>query len=77
MGLEEGGIGKGEQDREKWRCDMRESLTVRGRCLPQQSSAKGFPKGTLVLIKTGPILNSNPLAWLASSGEALSNHWNR
>lgn len=38
---------------------------------------QGFSWGTLVLIKTGPILNSNPLAWLASSGNALSNHWNR
>lgn len=56
---------------------MRESLSVRRRCLPQQPSAKDFPKGTLVLIKTGPILNSNPLAWLASSGNALSKHSNR
>lgn len=39
--------------------------------------SQGFSWGTLVLIKTGPILNSNPLAWLASSGDALSNHWNR
>lgn len=27
--------------------------------------------------KTGPILNSNPLVWLASSDNALSNHWNK
>lgn len=38
---------------------------------------QGFSWGTLVLIKTGPILNSNPLVWLASSGYALSNYWNR
>lgn len=64
-------------DRGKRRCDTRESSSVSGRCLPQQPSAKDFPKGTLVLIKRGPILNSNPLAWLASSGDALSNHWDR
>lgn len=38
---------------------------------------QGFSWGTLVLIKTGPILNSNPLARLACSGHTLSNHWNR
>lgn len=36
-----------------------------------------FSRGTLVLIKTGQVLNSNPLVWLASSGNALSNQWNR
>lgn len=69
--------GRWRDGGEKWRCDRRESSSVCRRCLPQQPSAKGFPKGTLVLIKTGPILNSNPLACLASAGDALSNHWNR
>lgn len=37
----------------------------------------GFSWGTLVLIKTVPILNSNPLVCLLSSDSVLSNHWNK
>lgn len=76
--MEGDGAGGGcESGREETGSDTRESPSSPWALFTTTALCQGFSWGTLVLIKTGPILNSNPLAWLASSGNALSNHWNR
>lgn len=69
--------GSVEWETERSRDVTREKARQSSGVVQHNSPLPGFSWGTLVLIKTGSILNSNPLVWLLCSDSVLSNHWNK